>query len=197
MGKGGRRIGAGRPAHKLKAENAPVLDVAYLSRHGHLDEGNWKRLYWRQYGELRLEGLVKAFDDHINVDIGMLSHRIGLTHTPCYFGGVRRWFICTQCSKRMGMLYMRHGQFACRHCHKIAYQSQSGDSEDRLIWQYHSFLHKIANKKLQPPRSRKGIDNNFLEIAWQYDAMLDQALSKIALVDSGNPLKNPPLGEVN
>ncbi len=70
MAKGGSRLGAGRPAHKLKAENASALDVAYLSRHGHLDAGNWKRLYWRQYGEVRLEGLVKAFDDHITVDIG-------------------------------------------------------------------------------------------------------------------------------
>jgi len=189
MGKGGRRIGAGRPAHKLKAENAPVLDVAYLSRHCHLDEGNWKRLIWRQNGELRLEGLVKAFDDHINVDIGMSSHWIGLTQTTCHFGGVRRWFLCTRCGKRMGKLYFRRSYFACRHCHKIAYQSQSGDSEDRLIWQYHSFLHKIANKKLQPPRSRNRIDNNFLDIAWQYDAMLDQALLKIAMVDSGYQIK--------
>lgn len=62
MGKGGSRQRAGRPAHRLKAENASALDVAYLARHGHLDEGNWKRLYWRQYGEIRLEGLVKAFD---------------------------------------------------------------------------------------------------------------------------------------
>ena len=50
MSKGGKRKGAGRPSQKLKAENTSVLDVAYLSRNGHLDEGNWKRLYWRQYG---------------------------------------------------------------------------------------------------------------------------------------------------
>ena len=191
MGKGGRRKGAGRPPQKLKAENTSVLDVAYLSRNGHLNEGNWKRLYWQQNGEVRLEALVKAFDDHITVDIGMSSHWIGLTQTTCHFGGVRRWFICTRCGKRMGMLYFRRSYFACRHCQKIAYQSQSGDYKDRLIWQYHSFLHKIANKKLQPPRSRRRIDNNFLEIAWKYDTMLDQALRKITLVDSGYPFKNP------
>jgi hypothetical protein len=176
MSKGGRRKGAGRPPHKLKAENTSVLDVAYLSRNGHLDSGNWKRLYWRQYGEVRLEALVKAFDNHITVDIGLSSHWIGLTQTPCHFGGVRRWFICTRCGNRMGMLYMRHGKFACRRCQKIAYQSQSGDAEDRLIWQYHSFLHKISNKKSQPARSRSRIVNKFLEISWNFDAMLNQAL---------------------
>ena len=55
----------------------------------------------------------------------------------------------------------------------------------------------MTNKKLHPPRSSGRLDKKFLEIAWQYDTMLDQALRKITLVDSGNPLKNPPLGEVN
>lgn len=186
MGKGGRRMGAGRPAHKLKAENASALDVAYLSRSGHLDVGNWKRLYWRQYGEVRLEGLIKAFDDHITVDIGLTTHWINLTQTPCHLGGYRRWFICPMCSNRMGMLYMRHGRFACRHCHRISYHSQSGNAEDRLIWQYHSLLHKMSNKKLQPPRSKVRTSNKFLEVAWQYDALLDVALHKIAIVDSSS-----------
>jgi len=193
MSKGGRRKGAGRPPHKLKAENTSVLDVAYLSRNGHLDSGNWKRLYWRQYGEVRLEALVKAFDDHITVDIGMTSHWIGLTQTQCNFGGIRRWFTCPRCGKRMGMLYFRRNYFACRHCQKIAYQSQSGNADDRIIWKYHTFRRKIANKKLQPTRNRSRIYNKFLEIARQYDAMLYQALQKIALLDMVFPIKTRPL----
>lgn len=183
MGKGGRRMGAGRPAHKLKAENASAVDVAYLSRSGHLDSGNWKRLYWKQYGEVRLEGLVKAFDDHITVDIGLSTHWIGLTQTPCHLGGYRRWFTCPMCSNRMVMLYMRYGRFACRNCQKISYQSQSGDAEDRLIWQYHSILHKMSNKKLQPPRSRSRTSNKFLEVACQFDTMLDSAMNRIVMKD--------------
>lgn len=184
MGKGGSRLGAGRPAHRLKSENALALDMAYLSRHGHLDEGNWKRLYWRQYGEIRMEGLVKAFDDHITVDIGMSKHRIGLTQTPCHFGGHRRWFICPRCQNRMGFLYMRHGRFACRRCNRISYQSQSGDAEDRLIWKYHTLNHKLANQKLLPPRSKARIHSNFEEVAWQYDALLDETLRRITTVDA-------------
>lgn len=185
MGKGGSRLGAGRPAHRLKAENTATLDVAYLARHGHLDAGNWKRLYWRQCGEVQLVALVKAFDDHITVDIGLSTQWIGLTQTPCHLGGYRRWFVCPRCDRRMGFLYMRHGRFACRHCQKIAYQSQSGDSEDRLRWQYHNLQHKIGNLKLQPPRSRRRIRDTFAETAWRYDMILDEALRRIAMLDSG------------
>ncbi len=82
----------------------------------------------------------------------------------------------------MGMLYMRYGRFACRHCQKIAYQSQSGDAQDRLIWQYHSLLHKMSNKKLQPPpRSMVRTYNKFLEVAWQFDSMLDAAIGRIVM----------------
>ncbi len=185
MGKGGSRLGAGRPAHRLKAENTASLDVAYLSRHGHLDVGSWKRLYWRQSGQVRLKGLVKAFDDHLTIDIGFHTHWIALTQTPCHFGGQRRWFVCPRCGNRMAVLYMRHGRFACRHCQQIAYQSQSGDADDRLIWRHHNLSHKLRNLKSQPIRSRRRIQHNFLEAAWQYDTLLDKAISRIATVDFG------------
>jgi hypothetical protein len=184
MAKGGPRLGAGRPAHRLKAENAITLNVTYLARHGHLDAGNWKRLYWQQFGEVRLEGLVRAFEGHITVGIGNTSHWVGLTQTACHLGGFRRWFICPQCNKRMGVLYMRHGHFACRHCQQISYQSQSGDAEDRLIWKYHSLQHTMNNLKLKSPRSRARIFNNFLKVAWQYDALLDEAVSRIEMADA-------------
>jgi len=184
MGKGGQRTGAGRPAHKLKAEEASALDVSYLSRHGYLVAGSWKRLYWRRHGQVRLEGLVKAFDDHLTIDIGFHTHWIGMTQTPCHFGGHRCWFICRQCGTRMAVLYMRHGRFACRHCQQIAYQSQSGDAEDRLIWRYLSLRDKALHRELMPARSRRRTTGNFIEAAIQYDALLDKALSSIATADA-------------
>ena len=183
MGKGGVRRGAGRPAHRLKAENSSALDVKYLSKNGFLDEGNWKRLYWRQYGEDRLEGLVKAFSNHITVDIGMSTHEICLTTTPCYLGGCRKWFICPRCSNRMGVLYFRRGFFACRHCQKIAYQSQSGNAQDRMVWKYHSLHDKVCNWKLKRSSRFNRLFAKYEEVAWQFDDLIDQAFKKIAQVD--------------
>lgn len=184
MGKGGQRIGAGRPAHKLKAQEVSALDVSYLSRQGYMVAGNWKRLHWRQHGKVRLEGLVKAFDDHLTIDIGLHKHWIGITQTPCHFGGQRRWLVCPLCGNRMALLYMRHGRFACRNCHQIAYQSQSGDAEDRLIWRYHSLRDKLLNRELMPARSRIRTSDNFLEAAIENEALLDRALSSIATADA-------------
>ncbi|PVE05445.1 hypothetical protein B472_15325 [Limnohabitans sp. Rim28] len=84
----------------------------------------------------------------------------------------------------MAVLYMRHGRFAWRHCQQIAYQSQSGDAEDRLIWRYHSLRDKVLNQEPMPSRSRRRTSDNFLEAAFQYEALLDQALSRIARDDA-------------
>ena len=183
MSKGGSRRGAGRPVHKLKAENASTLDVKYLSKNSYLDDGNWKRLYWKQYGETRLEGLVKAFASHITVDVGLSSHRIDMTQTPCHLGGNRDWFLCPRCGKRMGVLYFRRGYFACRHCQKIAYQSQSGDSKDRIVWKYHTLHDKVCNWKLKRSARFQRLFNKYLEVANAYETILEAAFLRISRAD--------------
>ncbi len=60
----------------------------------------------------------------------MTSEFAGLPHlhfttTRCYFGGVRYWFLCPACSKRVGKLYasLSANEFKCRHCHNLTYRS--------------------------------------------------------------------------
>jgi len=58
---------------------------------------------------------------------------IGLTTTPCNFGGVRYWFICplsingVLCGRRVGTLYLAPGgkYFGCRHCYNLSYESRN------------------------------------------------------------------------
>lgn len=64
------------------------------------------------------------------------DYRINLTTTPCYFGGVRYWFICplsvngVYCGRRTGSLYLASGNyFGCRHCYDLSYESRN---ESRL-----------------------------------------------------------------
>jgi hypothetical protein len=53
--------------------------------------------------------------------------RIRLITSPCNLGGVRYWFVCPECGKRVGGLYLVLGRmhFRCRHCNKLTYRSRN------------------------------------------------------------------------
>jgi ribosomal protein L37E len=57
--------------------------------------------------------------------------------TPCRFGGERPWFACSaesngvDCGRRVTKLYSVGGLFACRHCHRLAYESQQESTRHR------------------------------------------------------------------
>ena len=61
------------------------------------------------------------------------DYKIGLTTTPCHFGGVRYWFICplsrngVPCGRRVGTLFLSSGgkYFGCRHCYDLSYESRN------------------------------------------------------------------------
>ncbi len=61
------------------------------------------------------------------------DYKIGLTTTPCYYGGVRYWFICplsrngVYCCRRVAKLYKVPGThyFGCRHCYNLSYESRN------------------------------------------------------------------------
>jgi len=56
---------------------------------------------------------------------------IPIVRTPCNFGGSRPWLLCPIRGERVAVLYFRAGRFACRHCQRIAFASQSEDAVGR------------------------------------------------------------------
>lgn len=60
------------------------------------------------------------------------DHTVFLAKTTCNYGGFRYWFICRYCNRRVGLLYLSGGQFACRHCHRLAYKSERECNTYRL-----------------------------------------------------------------
>ncbi len=58
------------------------------------------------------------------------DYEVSLTTTPCYFGGVRYWFLCPSCYSRVGALYLPRGhvRFRCRHCNDLSYHSRNESS---------------------------------------------------------------------
>ena len=79
----------------------------------------------------------------LRTDIGgfVTGQDISITTTPCFYGGVRNWFLCPAsvdgvlCENRVGMLYLQPGGkvFACRHCYGLTYESsQQNHKYDRV-----------------------------------------------------------------
>ena len=62
-----------------------------------------------------------------------LDYPVKLQTTSCHYGGVRYWFICPAvgCGKRVAKLYLSDKYFACRHCYRLAYNSQRETKGDR------------------------------------------------------------------
>lgn len=60
------------------------------------------------------------------------SYQVEITTTPCNYGGVRYWWSCPKCSRRAAVLYCA-GNYVCRHCMGLNYQSQHSKSLDRLF----------------------------------------------------------------
>jgi hypothetical protein len=63
---------------------------------------------------------------------------ISLVHLGCPFGDGRRYFECPgfpgrPCQRRVVRLYLVGRSFRCRHCHRLAYASQSETAENRAF----------------------------------------------------------------
>ena len=55
------------------------------------------------------------------------DYKVSLQTTLCTFGGVRYWFGCPSCGRRVGVLYLAPGDvyFRCRHCNNLSYRSRN------------------------------------------------------------------------
>ena len=61
-----------------------------------------------------------------------IIHPLDCIELDCHFGGVRFWFVCPGCSRRVGVLYLApgHDRFRCRYCLRLAYESQNYRGRD-------------------------------------------------------------------
>jgi hypothetical protein len=66
-------------------------------------------------------------------DWQLMGYPVYLEWTGCHLGGRRVWFRCPAkgCGRRVAILY-GGAIFACRHCHRLAYESQREAGYDRM-----------------------------------------------------------------
>lgn len=62
------------------------------------------------------------------------NYPVTLERTPCHYGGSRPWFRCPArgCGRRVAVLYGAE-IFACRHCYRLAYDSQNEPPHYRAL----------------------------------------------------------------
>jgi hypothetical protein len=74
------------------------------------------------------------------------DYRIPLAKTACNLGGMRYWFCCPQCGRRVGKIYRKPmGElFVCRVCNNLSYESRN---ECRFGRRGGAFYFMVAERK--------------------------------------------------
>ncbi|PHR93641.1 MAG: hypothetical protein COA69_03090 [Robiginitomaculum sp.] len=110
------------------------------------------------------------------------SQQIVLEKTPCHYGGTRKWFLCPDCDKRVGILYWQD-HFKCRHCTKLHYVSQYQCERTRLFARARKIRRSLDGSEnlLEPlPKSPKGMHiTTYLRLLEEYVVKSSKALSMV------------------
>jgi hypothetical protein len=64
-----------------------------------------------------------------------LDYPVFLETSLSQFGGLRWWFQCPLCRRRVQKLFLppRASRFACRHCHNLSYATRNQSPKDRCM----------------------------------------------------------------
>jgi hypothetical protein len=76
----------------------------------------------------------------LTLPLGINGHHVenaNITWVPCNYGGARPQWICPRCNEHVLHLYFACDRFACRHCWRLGYQTQSWGREDRALMRMH------------------------------------------------------------
>lgn len=136
-------IGSGRrhQGGKVTTSDMRPLDIRKLQRDSLLKPGGAFGWHWTVNGKQVASIQVRTETDRVILnyrsrskggDWQPMEHSVFLEWTPCKFGGQRAWFLCPAqgCRRRVAVLF-GGSIFACRHCHKLAYQCQRETHDER------------------------------------------------------------------
>jgi hypothetical protein len=139
-----RRSGWGRGT----VEDCCSIDVNRLHREGCLTPG-WSRGWqWIRNGKKLASITLHADADRLHLSYRVriyagewedVEETVRVVRVSCRFGGARPYFICpgvvngVACSRRVGKLCSPGRYFLCRHCYRLAYQSQREQPFERAL----------------------------------------------------------------
>jgi hypothetical protein len=201
MGTGGSRYGAGRPALHVKAEHCKRIDVRRWQRDGALRAGRAGSWQWTnsETGEKVAEIGYRSDGSSVRLDYSIdgrdCSQRVSLTQSACNYGGTRSWFVCPVRGQRVAVLYLRAGRFACRHCQRIAYASQSGDALDRTWLRQQKIESKLGKHWQRPKGMHQTTYDRLVSAIMECEEWRDAALSRLlaGMMERHPSLRGDPL----
>lgn len=189
MSRGGLRWGAGRPGTKAIGEQLQRVDVRLWARRGELNRPGHFVWTWSRGGERA--GSVSVWVNPpysvtlkyvltVNGHQQTVNNQIGLEYEHCRFGGARPWFTCPCCTRRVAVLYLRWGRFACRGCQRVVYASQSEDELGR-IWRRQALLEaRLGEHWSRPKGMRHKTFERLLFRLEEYETRKDKAFERFA-----------------
>lgn len=91
----------------------------------------------------KLKAILLNNNYQVNYNNG--SYSIPIEQQACNYGGVRYFFHCPKCNKRMRILYCQDGKFLCRKCLKLGYYTQRLRSSERCLFMLSKIKTKLKN----------------------------------------------------
>lgn len=115
-------------------EDTPAIDIRDWKAEGLLTPGAHWTINCFMDDEKAGTINVAIGDDHVTLtyraadddgNMATWSEDVGLAYEAGgLLAGRRVWFLCPDCDRRRALLYFRNGEFGCRTCQGLAYQSQ-------------------------------------------------------------------------
>jgi hypothetical protein len=146
-----------RSKHLLADQEVLRLDIREIYKDGLLDGDARATITWFRHG--RSVASIGTYSNpcdfalRLDYDYGSppmpVRERVGLTFTPCHYGGDRPWFLCPACGRRCAVLWGR-GRFLCRRCQRVAYASQNESASSRAIRRVHEIRAKLKTEGCVP-----------------------------------------------
>jgi hypothetical protein len=130
---------SGRHGGKGTTQGRNILDVRKWQRDRLLIPGYRFDSSWTRNGQPNGSISVIVNTGSVNLiyrhggDTGQdMNYPVLIDWTQCHYGGKRAWWKCPCCGRRVALLYSGK-MFACRHCHRLAYQSTRNTPESQAF----------------------------------------------------------------
>lgn len=135
-------INSGRAGTKRSTKNMHTLDIRKVHRAGLLKPGGSFTWQWSRYGDV-VASIGCTVDSIHSVTLNYRTrpyfgewqdkrYRVIVDWTACNYGGLRPWWLCPCCGRRVAVLW-GGSTYACRDCHGLAYQSTRNSPESQVF----------------------------------------------------------------